>query len=169
MCDAASEIKHDTPCNYFQKAYQLPNWHKAQYFVARCKRAVLQFIIIKIATSIVLCVVYPDFELRVRVQTDWDYKVYNKVNTYIYWITTISSYIAYYYMSMLYSSLREKLRPFKPELKFMTFNSTMYYTYWQKVWMVVLQGRLMGCFDHSAPSYYSKKLMYCLEVGPSHK
>jgi hypothetical protein len=82
----------------------------------------------------------------------------------MYWIATISSYVAYYYMSMFYNALQAKLQPFKPELKFITFNSTMYYTYWQKVWMVIFQNRLMACFDPNAPSYYPKKLMYCIEV-----
>lgn len=164
MCDATSQITHNTPCNYFQKPYQLSNWHKAQYFVKRCKRALLQFIIIKIVTSIFLCLVYPDFQLRIRNQSDWDYQIYNKINTYIYWLTTISSYIAYYYMSMFYGAIHKKIMPFKPDLKFVTFNSTMYYTYWQKVWMVFFQNRIMACFDSSSPVYYSKKLMYCIEV-----
>lgn len=59
MCAGASQILHDTPCNYFQKPYQLSNWRKAKFFVMRCKRAVLQFILIKIATSALLCLVYP--------------------------------------------------------------------------------------------------------------
>lgn len=82
----------------------------------------------------------------------------------MYWLSTISSYVAYYYMSMFYNALQAKLQPFKPELKFVTFNTTMYYTYWQKVWMVLFQDKLMACFDPTAPSYYPKKLMYCIEV-----
>lgn len=68
-------------------------------------------------------------------------------------------------MSMFYGSMHTKLKPYKPELKFITFNTTMYYTYWQKVWMVFFQNRLMACFDHDDPVYYSKKLMYCIEVN----
>ena len=65
-------------------------------------------------------------------------------------------------MTLFYNSLQAQLKPFKPDLKFITFNTTMYYTYWQKVWMVFFQNRLMACFDYSAPSYYPKKLMYCI-------
>lgn len=39
--------------------------------------------------------------------------------------------------------------------------------YWQKVWMVFFQSNLMACFDQDAPQYYSKKLMYCIEVHVS--
>lgn len=65
-------------------------------------------------------------------------------------------------MSMFYGAIHKKLMPYKPDLKFMTFNTTMYYTYWQKVWMVFFQNNLMACFDSSASVYYSKKLRYCI-------
>ena len=87
--------------------------------------------------------------------------------TGVYWVTTISSYLAYYYMAMFYSGVHRQLLAFKPDLKFITFNSTMYYTYWQKVWMVFFQNRLMACFDHQTPVFYSKRLMYCIEVPSS--
>lgn len=162
MYESSSEVPHDYPWNYFQKPYQLSSWRKAKFFTNRCKRGVFQYLILKIVISIFFILVYPNYELRIRTQTDWDYQVYNTVNTWVYWISTISSYVAYYYMSMFYNSLIKKLKPFKPDLKFMTFNSTMYYAYWQKVWMVFFQNRLLACFDHTAPSYYSKKLMYCI-------
>jgi hypothetical protein len=166
-------ISHDYPCSSWLKSYQLSNWHKANYFVVRCKKALLQFILIKIATSILMCIVYPEYELHIHTQPTWDYIIYNRLNTAVYWITTVSSYFAYYYMAMFYSGMHRQLLPFKPDLKFVTFNSTMYYTYWQKVWMVFFQNRLMACFDHQAPVFYSKKLMYCIEVllphpEPSH-
>jgi len=159
-----SEIPHDCPTNYFQKPYQLSNWRKAKYFTHRCKRAILQFILINLITSGLLSLMYPNFEIRIRNYNDWDYKIYNKVSTYIYWFTTASSYVAYYYMSMYYGSIQKQLRPFKPDLKFITFNSTMFYTYWQKVWMVFFQNRLLACFDHTAPIYNYKKVTYNLEV-----
>jgi hypothetical protein len=98
------------------------------------------------------------------VQSDWDYKIYNHVNNWIYWGTALSSYVAYYYMSMLYGCLKQQLRPHTPDLKFITFNSTMYYTYWQKFWMMFFQNRISACFDLTAHVYGNKKLMYCLEV-----
>ena len=164
MHESSSEVPHDYPCNYFQKPYQLSNWRKAKFFTNRCKRGVLQYILVKIAFGTFFVIVYPNYQLRNRSQDDWDYQVYNTVNTWMYWIATISSYVAYYYMSLFYNSLQAKLKPFKPDLKFMTFNSTMYYAYWQKVWMVIFQNKLMACFDYNAPTYYPKKLMYCIEV-----
>lgn len=85
-----------------------------------------------------------------------------QVNNGIYWITALSSYVAYYYMSMFYNCLHEKLAPFRPSLKFITFNSTMYYTYWQKFWMMFFQNKISACFDLHAHIYGNKKLMYCI-------
>jgi hypothetical protein len=46
----------------------------------------------------------------------------------------------------------------------MTFNAAMYYTYWQKVWIVFFQNELVSCFDQSPATFSSKKLLYCIEV-----
>lgn len=73
-------VSHDYPCNTWLKSYQLSNWHKANYFVVRCKKALLQFILIKIATSILMCIVYPEYELHIHTQPTWDYIIYNRLN-----------------------------------------------------------------------------------------
>lgn len=93
--------------------------------------------------------------------------IYNKVNTYIYWLTSVSSYIAFYYMSLYYSAVQNQLRAFHPDLKFTTFNLTMFFTYWQKVWMMIFQNRILACFDHQGHVYNYKKVMYNLEVSLS--
>lgn len=61
MCVTTTEIPHDYPCNYLQKPYQLSSWRKAKYFANRCKRAILQFIIINIVVSIFFIVIYPNY------------------------------------------------------------------------------------------------------------
>lgn len=61
MCESSKEVPHDCPYNYCQKPFQLSSWHKAKFFTARCKRAILQYIIVKIVTSIILGLLYPNF------------------------------------------------------------------------------------------------------------
>ncbi len=155
-------MPHQYPFSYFQKPYQLSSWIKAKFFTYRCKRAILQFIICKIVTSAFLILIYPNYELRARQSTDWDYIAYQKANTYIYWILTLSSYLAYYYMSMLYGCIEKPLQPFKPDLKFVTFNTIIFFTYWQKIWMVIFQNDILGCFDKYAEEYHYRKIMYAL-------
>lgn len=162
MMSQAKEVPHDFPCSYFQKPYQLSNWIKAKYFTYRCMRAIIQYILVKIVTTIFLALVYPNYELRDRLSDDWDYQVYQYVNTGIYWIATISSYIAFYYLGLFYNTLQQPLKPFNPDLKFVTLNTTLFYTYWQKVFLVIFQNDILSCFDSAAPSFNSKKIMYCI-------
>lgn len=157
-------MPHDYPCSYFQKPYQLSSWIKAKFFSHRCKRAILQYLILKIVTSALFVVIYPNYELRSRDSSDWDYAFYQQVNTIVYWILTISSYVAYYYLTLFFTALAKPLQPFKPDLKFLTFNTAIFFTYWQKVWMVIFQNDILSCFDNSAPSFSVRKIMYAIEV-----
>ena len=157
-------MPHDFPCSYFQKPYQLSNWIKAKFFSHRCKRAVLQYIMVKIFTTIFLVVIYPNYEIRPRKSEDWDYVLYGYVNMVIYWITTISSYVAYYYLGLFFTCLNKPLQPFKPDLKFTCFNIVIFFTYWQKVWMVVFENDIIQCFDNEAESFHRRRIMYAIEV-----
>jgi hypothetical protein len=61
MYESNNEVPHDCPWNYFQKPYQISNWRKAKFFTNRCKRGVLQYIIVKIVFGIFFVVVYPNY------------------------------------------------------------------------------------------------------------
>lgn len=88
-------------------------------------------------TTLIIAIFYPNYELIIQDLTKEDYIVYRYIDIGVYWITTISSYIAYYYITLFYKCLQKTLRPFKPDLKFTTFNITLFFIYWQKVWLVV--------------------------------
>lgn len=67
-------------------------------------------------------------------------------------------------MGLFYNSLKTPLKPFHPDLKFVTINTTLFFTYWQKIVMVIFQNDIIACFDQDAPSFNIRKIMYCLEV-----
>lgn len=119
----------------------------------------------KIVTSALFVIIYPNYELRSRDSSDWDYAFYQQVNTIVYWILTISSYVAYYYLTLFFTALAKPLQPFKPDLKFLTFNTAIFFTYWQKVWMVIFQNDILNCFDNGATSFNVRKIMYAIEVA----
>lgn len=60
MIEYEKEVHHFFPFNYCQKPYQLTNWKKAKYFTYRCKKYVLQFLIVKLVVTLVLYIIYPD-------------------------------------------------------------------------------------------------------------
>lgn len=53
------EVPHFFPFNYCQKPYQLTSWQKAKYFTYRCKKYILQFLIIKPLATVLLYVLDP--------------------------------------------------------------------------------------------------------------
>ena len=61
MKNSCSEVPHAYPFSYFQKPYQLSNWVKAKFFSYRCVRAVLQYVIMKIVTTAIFVLVYPNY------------------------------------------------------------------------------------------------------------
>lgn len=63
MIENEKEVHHFFPFNYCQKPYQLTHWKKAKYFTYRCKKYVLQFLIVKLATTFLMYVIYPNENL----------------------------------------------------------------------------------------------------------
>ena len=53
------EVHHFWPFNLCQKAYQLTHWKKAKYFTYRCKKFVLQFLVIKLIASLIIYAILP--------------------------------------------------------------------------------------------------------------
>lgn len=53
------EVSHFWPFHYCQKPYQLTSWKKAKYFTYRCKKYILQFLVVKPAATLFMIVVYP--------------------------------------------------------------------------------------------------------------
>ena len=59
MIQNENEVHHFFPFNLCQKPYQLTNWKKAKYFTYRCKKYVLQFLVVKVVTTILMYFVFP--------------------------------------------------------------------------------------------------------------
>lgn len=56
------EVSHFWPFHYCQKPYQLTSWKKAKHFTYRCKKYILQFLVIKPFATLFMIVVYPLLE-----------------------------------------------------------------------------------------------------------
>lgn len=56
------EVAHFWPFNYCQKPYQLTSWKKAKHFTYRCKKYILQFLVIKPLATLFMIVFYPFLE-----------------------------------------------------------------------------------------------------------
>lgn len=56
------EVSHFWPFHYCQKPYQLTSWKKAKHFTYRCKKYILQFLVIKPFATLFMMTVYPLLE-----------------------------------------------------------------------------------------------------------
>jgi len=56
------EVSHFWPFYWCQKPYQLTSWKKAKHFTYRCKKYILQFLVIKPFATLFMMTVYPLLE-----------------------------------------------------------------------------------------------------------
>ena len=133
------------PVNYFQKPYQLTSWQKAKYFTYRCKKYILQFLIIKPMATLFLYVL--DFFIhKDSALAEW-------IAWTVEWIVCFSISYALYYLVLFYHALKHPLAPYSPLLKFLTIKITLFFTFWQKIVINMFKTPVLACFDHSSPFY----------------
>ena len=112
---------------HYQKPYQLTNWKKAKYFTYRCKKYVLQFLVVKILTTFILYIVYPEI-LNAGESSSYAY-----VSSFLSCTVAISASYSLYYLVLFYHALRHPLAPYSPLLKFLTIKITLFFTFWQRI------------------------------------
>ena len=135
-----NEVPHFFPFNLCQKPYQLTNWKKAKYFTYRCKKYVLQFLIVKVVTTLLMYIVYPRTEEHAIEEESMEdtYSSYALVSSIVTWIVAISASYSLYYLVLFYHALRRPLAPYSPLLKFLTIKITLFFTFWQRIMITIL-------------------------------
>ena len=148
MVKHAKEVHHFWPFYYCQKAYQLTHWKKAKYFTYRCKKYVLQFLVIKLVTTLIMYIIYPNEEEH---ELDDKYQSNNAAYVIISgvtnWIIAISASYSLYYLVLFYHALRQPLYPYSALLKFLTIKITIFFTFWQRIALTIFQGQILSGFD----------------------
>ena len=145
MIGHEKEVSHIFPFNMCQKPYQLTSWQKAKYFTYRCKKYILQFLVIKPMATILLYVL----DLLIS----RDSHLAEVIAAAIEWIVCFSISYALYYLVMFYHALKEPLAPYSPLLKFLTIKITLFFTFWQRVVIDMAKGPVLQCFDHTSPHF----------------
>lgn len=128
MIEHEKEVPHFFPFNICQKPYQLTHWKKAKYFTYRCKKYVLQFLIVKVFSTFILYVVYPEILENSITSGSYYYLSY-----ILGWAVAISASYSLYYLVLFYHALRHPLAPYSPLLKFLTIKITLFFTFWQRI------------------------------------
>ena len=102
-------------------------------FLMQCKRNILQFVLIK-PMSAILVIVLSDYFHKYETGN------FALTNGYIY-VTTIvncSITLSMYWLVMFYQATRESLIPFDPVPKFVCIKGVLFFSYWQSVIVAVL-------------------------------
>lgn len=141
MISHQKEIHHFWPFSYCQKPYQLTHWKKAKYFTYRCKKYVLQFLVIKLVTTLLMYVIYPNESTQLLEEMDKDGQdgTYIIISTCVTWIVAVSASYSLYYLVLFYHALSKPLAPYSALLKFLTIKITIFFTFWQRICIVMLQ------------------------------
>ena len=92
--------------------------------------------------------------------SDWDYNIPKAIHDMVYWIIGIFSYLAYYYMRLLFNCLKGDLKQFKPNDKFFLIVSTIFFIFWQRALISIFQYEILACFDQQATHYHIHKLRF---------
>ena len=160
MIKNEKQVHHIFPFNYCQKPYQLTHWKKAKYFTYRCKKYVLQFLIVKLATTFLMYILYgneqnyinPDESSHIEIGEE-EHANYVFISSMVSWIVGISASYSLYYLVLFYHALHKPLAPYSPLLKFLTIKITLFFTFWQKIMITIFEEQFFNWFDHSAESF----------------
>ena len=65
----------------------------------------------------------------------------------------ISATYSLYYLVLFYHALSKPLAPYSALLKFLTIKITIFFTFWQKITIIMFEEEFLACFDSHAPSF----------------
>lgn len=122
-----NEIQHVFPFNYCSKPYKLNDITKAKYFVYRCKKFILQFLIVKPSSA--LLQLFLHFYIIEKSNDGFAKTLYSIIG----WVVCISISLTLYYLVLFYHALKIPLAKYGPLLKFLTIKITLFFTFWQKI------------------------------------
>lgn len=140
MIQYEKEVHHFCPFSYCQKPYQLTHWKKAKYFTYRCKKYVLQFLVVKLFTTLLMYIIYPNETTQSHLgesQSSEEHSTYTFISGLVSWIVAISASYSLYYLVLFYHALHKPLAPYAALLKFLTIKITIFFTFWQRIVIVM--------------------------------
>ena len=75
------------------------------------------------------------------------------MSSVVNWIIGISASYSLYYLVLFYHALSKPLAPYSALLKFLTIKVTIFFTFWQKIVIVMFEEQFLTCFDHESPHF----------------
>eukprot|EP00949_MAST-11_sp_MAST-11-sp1_P001749 g1749.t1 len=112
-------VKHRVPFQCMRP------WAMGSEFLLGCKIGVLQYVLVKVLTSILTF-----FCVRGGVYGEGEFDLLRGY-VYVVFLDNVSQIYALYVLVLFYSALREELGPLSPFLKFACVKSVVFFSWWQ--------------------------------------
>lgn len=81
------------------------------------------------------------------------------------WLVAISATYSLYYLVLFYHALSKPLAPYSALLKFLTIKVTIFFTFWQRIMIVMLEEDMLKCFNMEAANFNHREIVSSLEVS----
>ena len=81
------------------------------------------------------------------------------------WLVAISATYSLYYLVLFYHALSKPLAPYSALLKFLTIKVTIFFTFWQRIMIVMLEEDMLKCFNEEAANFNHREIVSSLEVS----
>lgn len=77
-------------------------------------------------------------------------------------MVAISASYSLYYLVLFYHALSHPLAPYSALLKFLTIKITIFFTFWQRIMIVMFEEQFLACFDEQAENFNERKIISSL-------
>jgi hypothetical protein len=142
--------------------YFIPRWNMGYEFMMNCKYGVLQYVIAKVFSSLVIAVfepmgLYNEGEINIT-----------SVSVYVNLIINVSQMWAIYCLVKFYHATHENLSQWHPLGKFLCIKGVVFFTWWQGVGLAVLKSSgwipEIGTWDKNDVANGLQDYLICVEM-----
>jgi len=134
-------------------------------FLHRCKQFILQYVLVKLALTIVT--------FATQLTGYYEEGVFSPNGAYLYVTITynISISLSLYFLILFYEATKDILKPFKPLYKFICIKAIVFFTFWQSLvisMMVSFNFIISGVDDYSVGdvAVALQSFLICIEMFP---
>lgn len=142
--------------------YFFPRWTMGYEFMMNCKYGVLQYVIAKIFSSLLIAVFEP-----MGMYNEGEIS-FTSVSLYVNFIINLSQMWAIYCLVKFYHATHENLTEWHPLGKFLCIKGVVFFTWWQGVGLAVLKSNGLipeiGSWDQNDVANGFQDYLICIEM-----
>ena len=119
--------------SWFNVAQEIDLRSNPRAFLLKCKKYILQFVLIKPLGTVVAIILAKSFDCY----ENGNFSFHNGY-VYVTTVTNISITLSMYWLILFYQATKDALAPFDPVPKFLCIKGVLFFSYWQSVCISLL-------------------------------